>query len=39
VLLPLIMLIAVAITAAGSFFAVRRAVRVQPSIVLRGEVA
>ena len=38
-LLPLVVLIAVAITAAGSFFAVRRAVRVQPSVVLRGEVA
>jgi putative ABC transport system permease protein len=38
-LLPLVILIAVAITAAGSFFAVRRAVRVQPSVVLRGEVA
>jgi len=38
-LLPLIILIAIAITAAGSFFAVRRAVGVQPSIVLRGEVA
>jgi putative ABC transport system permease protein len=37
--LPLIILIAVAITALGSFFAVRRAVQVQPSIVLRGEVA
>ena len=38
-LLPLVILIAVAITAAGSFFAVRRAVRVQPSVVLRGAVA
>ena len=38
-LLPLIMLIAVVITAAGSFFSVQRAVRVQPSMVLRGEVA
>ena len=38
-LLPLVILIAVAITAAGSFFAVRRAVRVQPSSVLRGEMA
>jgi putative ABC transport system permease protein len=38
-LLPLIIVIAVAITALGSFFAVRRAVQVQPSIVLRGEVA
>jgi putative ABC transport system permease protein len=38
-LLPLIILIAVSITAIGSFFAVRRAVQVQPSIVLRGEVA
>jgi len=38
-LLPLVVLIAIAITAAGSFFAVRRAVRVQPSVVLRGEVA
>jgi putative ABC transport system permease protein len=38
-LLPLIVLIAVGITALGSFFAVRRAVQVQPSKVLRGEVA
>lgn len=38
-LLPLVVLIAIAITAVGSLFSVRRAVQVQPSIVLRGEVA
>jgi putative ABC transport system permease protein len=36
-LLPLVVLMAGAITLAGSFVAIRRALRVQPSIVLRGE--
>lgn len=38
-LLPLVILIALGVTIGGSWFAIRRAMRVLPSIVLRGEAA
>jgi putative ABC transport system permease protein len=37
VLLPLMVLMAAIVTFAGSLFAIRRSLKVQPSIVLRGE--
>jgi ABC-type antimicrobial peptide transport system permease subunit len=36
-LLPLVVLVAGVVTLAGSLLAIRRSLRVQPSIVLRGE--